>query len=83
MNFLKNSSTADDINIQSRRYIIYVGRLVVDYVEDYQLCLMIFTVDIFSGEPGESAQLRFALKNFGRISSDLGEFHPLFSRRIC
>jgi hypothetical protein len=31
-----------------------------------------YTVDIFSGEPGESAQLRFALKNFGRISSELG-----------
>jgi hypothetical protein len=34
-----------------------------------------YTVNIFSGEPGESAQLRFALKNsgrflrFGRISS--------------
>jgi hypothetical protein len=39
-----------------------------------------YTVDIFSGE---SAQLRFALKNFGRIYSDLGEFRPLFSRRIC
>jgi hypothetical protein len=43
----------------------------------------LYTVDIFSGEPGESAQLRFALKNFGRISSDLGEFRPLLSRRIC
>jgi hypothetical protein len=42
-----------------------------------------FTVDIFSGEPGESAQLRFALENVGRISSDLGEFRPLFSQRIC
>jgi hypothetical protein len=37
-----------------------------------------YTVDIFSGEPGESAQLRFALKNFVRISSDLDEFRPLF-----
>jgi hypothetical protein len=42
-----------------------------------------YTVDIFSGEPGESAQLRFTLKNFGRISSNLSEFLPLFSRRIC
>jgi hypothetical protein len=47
------------------------------------ICQNSYTVDIFSGEPGESAQLRFALKNFGRISSDLGEFRPLFSRRIC
>jgi hypothetical protein len=38
--------------------------------------LEMYTVDYFSGEPGESAQLRFALKNFranffrfGRISS--------------
>jgi hypothetical protein len=29
--FLKNSTAADDIFIQSRRYIIYVCRLVVDY----------------------------------------------------
>jgi hypothetical protein len=44
------------------------------------------TVDIllfFSPETGESAQLRFALKYFGRISSDLGEFRPFCSRRIC
>jgi hypothetical protein len=32
---------------------------------------------------GESAQLRFALKNFGRNSPNLGEFRPLLSRRIC
>jgi hypothetical protein len=42
-----------------------------------------YTVDIFSGEPGKFTQLRFTLKNFGRISSDLGEFRPLFSQRIC
>jgi hypothetical protein len=36
--------------------------------------MVLYTVDIFSGEPGESAQLRIALKNFGRISSDLGDF---------
>jgi hypothetical protein len=44
------------------------------------------TVDIllfFSPETGESAQLRFALNNFGRISSDLGEFRPFCSRIIC
>jgi hypothetical protein len=35
-----------------------------------------YTVDIFSGEPGESAQLRFALKIFGQISFDLGEISP-------
>jgi hypothetical protein len=38
-----------------------------------------YTVDIllfFSPETGESAQLRFALKSFGRNSSDLGEFRP-------
>jgi hypothetical protein len=29
--FLKNTSAADDIFIQSRRHIIYIGRLVVDY----------------------------------------------------
>jgi hypothetical protein len=45
-----------------------------------------YTVDIllfFSPKTGESAQLRFAHKNFGRISSDLGEFRPFCSRRIC
>jgi hypothetical protein len=47
------------------------------------LSTMVHSIDIFSGEPGESAQLRFALKNFGRISSELDEFRPLFSRRIC
>jgi hypothetical protein len=31
---------------------------------------------------GESAQLCFVVKNFGRISSELGEFRLLFSRRI-
>jgi hypothetical protein len=34
-------------------------------------------------EMGESAQLRFALKNFGRNSPNLGEFRPLLSQRIC
>jgi F0F1-type ATP synthase beta subunit len=31
----------------------------------------ICTVDIFSGEPGESTQLSFTFKNIGRISSGL------------
>jgi hypothetical protein len=31
MNFLKNSSSPDDIFIQSRRYIIYLGRLGGNY----------------------------------------------------
>jgi hypothetical protein len=45
-----------------------------------------YTVEIllfFSPETGESAQLRFALKNFGRNSPNLGEFRPLLSRKIC
>jgi hypothetical protein len=53
---------------------------------EFSIKLSSFTVDIllfFSPETGESAQLRFALKNFGRIFSDLGEFRPFCSRRIC
>jgi hypothetical protein len=50
-----------------------------------EICLdeVAFTGDILLFFSPESAQLRFALKNFGRISSDLGEFHPFCSRRIC
>jgi hypothetical protein len=37
-----------------------------------------FTVDIFSGEPGESAQLRFALKKFRANFFRFGRFSSIF-----
>jgi hypothetical protein len=61
------------IFVSSRRYSTEA--------DDTHLTGMIFvyTVDIFTGDPAESAQFKFALKNIGRISSDLGEFRPFFS----
>jgi hypothetical protein len=41
--------------------------------------VLLYTVDIFSGEPDESAQLGFALKNFGRFSSD---FLPIWANFV-
>jgi hypothetical protein len=41
-----------------------------------------YTVDIFSGEPGESAQLKIALKNFGQISSDCSAEEIAYLRKF-
>jgi deoxyadenosine/deoxycytidine kinase len=45
--------------------------------------LNIFGKIMDMGKYSRTAQLRFALKNFGRISSDLGKLRQFFSRRIC
>jgi hypothetical protein len=68
----QNFEHFDDIFVSVQHIFVYLSSTIIFY-----------TVDIFSGEPGEAAQLRFALKNFGQIYSDLGVFRPLFSRRIC
>jgi hypothetical protein len=62
------------------QWLIVISRIKNRFIDDIHSNFF-FGRNLF--EIGESAQLRFALKNFGRISPNVGEFRPLLSRRFC